>query len=112
MCKEHSWDCVQGQRPVRLGFRRHEPGGEKVLGVVSSRDGLCLASCCLEVNTRLFGCVAACCWGRVSLSDRRCAEKCCGGSGISQVSSQCEILEFFYAGCLQDPLDKIIFDPK
>ena len=95
MCKEHSWDCVQGQRPVRLGFRRHEPGAEKVLGVVSSRDGLCLASCCLEVNTRLFGCVAACCWGRVSLSDRRCVEKCCGGSGISQVSSQCEILEFF-----------------
>ena len=85
MCKEHSWDCVSGQRPVRLGFRRHEPGAEKVLGVVSARDGLCLASCCLEVNTRLFGCVAVCCWGRVSLSDRRCVEKCCGGSGVSQV---------------------------
>ena len=53
--------------------------------MVTSRDGLCLASCCLEINTRLFGCVASCCWGRVSLSDRRCEEKCCGGSGISQV---------------------------
>lgn len=93
MCKEHSWDCVSGQRPVRLGFRRHEPGAEKVLGVVTARDGLCLASCCLEVNTRLFGCVAACCWGRVSLSDRRCVEKCCGGSGVTQVTQKRMISE-------------------
>ena len=85
--QEHSWDCVRGQRPVRLGFMSHPAGSEKVLGKVSSLSSLCLAPCCLTTNTRLFGCVRPCCWGRVSLSDSRCVETCCGGTGIpSKVS--------------------------
>ena len=82
LSQEHSWDCVLGQRPVRLGFMSHPPGSEKVLGKVSSLASLCLSPCCLHTNTRLFGCVRACCWGRVSLSDSSCVEICCGGTGI------------------------------
>ena len=79
--QEHSWDCVLAQRPVRLGFMSHPAGSEKVLGKVSRLSSLCLSSCCLATNTRLFGCVRPCCWGRVSLSDSLCVETCCGGSG-------------------------------
>ena len=70
------------QRPVRLGFMSHPAGSEAVLGQVWSLASLCLAPCCLATNTRLFGCVQPCCWGRVSLSDSLCVETCCGGTGI------------------------------
>ena len=79
LCQEHSWNCVLGQRPIRLGFMKHPEGSEKVLGKVSRLSSLCLAACCLPTNIRLFGCVRPCCWGRVSLSDSPCLETCCGG---------------------------------
>ena len=77
--QEHGWDCVLEQRPVRLGLMKHPAGSEKVLGRVSRLSSLCVWDCCLSTNTRLFGCVRTCCWGRVSLSDRDCQESCCGG---------------------------------
>ena len=77
--QEHGWDCVLEQRPVRLGLMKHPAGSEKVLGRISRLSSLCLMDCCLSTNTRLFGCVRTCCWGRVSLSDRDCQESCCGG---------------------------------
>ena len=82
MCKDHNWNCVSSQRTLRLGFKRHQEGSAKVLGNVTHRDSLCLDNCCVGVNIRLFGCVEPCCWGRVSLADRRCRESCCGGSGL------------------------------
>ena len=82
MCKEHNWDCVAGQRPARLGFFTHPPDCPKVVGYVGGWDTLCLGQCCLAVNTRLFGCVKTCCWGRVYKADTVCIALCCGGDDV------------------------------
>ena len=78
MCKEHNWDCVANQRPARLAFLVHGIGCAKIVGFVGGRDTLCLEECCRSVNTRLFGCVERCCWGRVSKADTICTAPCCG----------------------------------
>ena len=78
MCREHNWDCVVGQRPSRLAFLSHTVGSPKIVGYVGGRDSLCLEMCCQGVNTRLFGCVEPCCWGRVSKADTVCIALCCG----------------------------------
>ena len=81
MCKEHNWDCVAGQRQARLGFLSHPADSLKVVGFVGGRNTLCLEQCCWAVNTRLFGCVRTCCWGRVYKADTVCKAPCCGGDG-------------------------------
>lgn len=97
LCKEHSWGCVSTQRPVRLGFRVHAAGEAAELGVVRDLGSLCVAACCLATNTRLFGCVAACCWGRVELADRRCGQQCCGAAPgqVSRIADSGRIVIHF-----------------
>jgi hypothetical protein len=45
---------------------------------VAGRASLCSRPCCHALNTRLFGCLAAACWGRGRLADRPCPA-CCPG---------------------------------
>jgi len=110
MCAEHSWDCVAGQRPARLGFLEHQGQDERLVAPVASGAGvglasehqqLCLKPCCHDLNTRLFGCVGSSCWGRSLLADAPCPS-CLPGytreEGIKLEDEPGEVLGFIRHG--------------